>query len=149
MSEFNTKLLEELTLKLMKKNGVNFDSGAQYSVKCQFAQVENILRDAISEMKVKITDDLQASYDTDMYNGSGDGSHPLIDLDSAKCAVEEHLNPLGAEREVIKPELGVDCVIWCSGEPKVDRLTDEDHHEAYWAESLYAYGDEDKFLILK
>jgi hypothetical protein len=47
-----------------------------------------------------------------------------------------------------KPDLGVDCVIWCSGEPKVDRLTDEDHHEAYWAESLYAFGDEDKFIVL-
>lgn len=48
-----------------------------------------------------------------------------------------------------KPELGVNCVIWCNGEPKIDRLTDEDHHEAYWAESLYAFGDEDKFLVLE
>lgn len=30
-------------------NNVNFDSGAQYSVKCQFAQLENIVRDVISE----------------------------------------------------------------------------------------------------
>jgi hypothetical protein len=149
MSEFDTKLLEELTLRLMKKNGVNFEPGARYSVKCQFAQVENILRDAFSEMKEKITDDLQVSYNTDRYNGSGDGSHPLIDLDGAKRAVEQHLNPLGAEREVTKPGLGVDCVIWCAGDPRLDRLTTENHHEAYWAESLYAFGDEDKFLVLK
>ena len=47
-----------------------------------------------------------------------------------------------------KPELGVYCIIWCSGEPKIDRLTDEDHYEAYWEESLYSYGDEDCFMLL-
>jgi hypothetical protein len=148
MSEIDTKLLEELTLRLMKKNSINFDAGAQYSVKCQIAQIESVLRDALSEMKEKITDGLQASYENDMYNGSGDGSHPLIDLNSAKCAVDEHLNPLGADCVVSKPGLGVDCVIWCSGEPMVDRLTDENHTEAYWAESLYAFGDEEKYVIL-
>lgn len=54
----------------------------------------------------------------------------------------------GFIQEKQKPKLGVDCVIWCSGEPKIDRLTDEDHHEPYWAESLYSFGDEDKFLVL-
>ena len=48
-----------------------------------------------------------------------------------------------------KPQLGVDCVIWCGGEPKIDRLTDEDHHEPYWEESLYAFGDEDCFIVLE
>tara|TARA_R100000951_G_scaffold100613_1_gene91471 strand:+ start:267 stop:437 length:171 start_codon:yes stop_codon:yes gene_type:complete len=47
-----------------------------------------------------------------------------------------------------KPERGVDCVIWCSGTPMIDRLTDEDHHEDYWEESLYSYGDEDCFMVL-
>lgn len=50
--------------------------------------------------------------------------------------------------EKIKPELGMNCVVWYNGEPKIDYLTEKDHHEAYWAESLYAYGDEEKFLIL-
>jgi len=89
MSEFNAKLLEELTLKLIKQNNVNFESGAQFSIKCQFAQVENIVRDAIAEMKTKILYDLQASFDTDMYYS--DGGEALIDFESAKCAVEEHL----------------------------------------------------------
>jgi hypothetical protein len=49
---------------------------------------------ALSEntlIKDKIIDDLQTSYDTDMYNACGDSSQPLIDLDAAKCAVEENL----------------------------------------------------------
>jgi hypothetical protein len=50
--------------------------------------------------------------------------------------------------KMIKPELGMNCVVWYNGEPKIDYLTEKDHHKAYWAESLYAYGDEDKFLIL-
>ena len=48
-----------------------------------------------------------------------------------------------------KPALGVDCVIWKGDEPSIDRLTEHDYHEAYWAESLYNYGDEDCFMILK
>ncbi len=63
--------------------------------------------------------------------------------------VSEKIKLQPASHKKTKPELGVDCVIWCAGEPKIDRLTDEDHHEAYWAESLYAFGDEDKFLILE
>lgn len=47
-----------------------------------------------------------------------------------------------------KPELGVDCIIWRGDEPMIDRLTDEDHYEAYWEESLYAFGDEDCFILL-
>ena len=147
MSEFNAKLLEELTLKLIKQNNVNFGSGAQFSIKCQFAQVENIVRDAIAEMKTKILDDLQSSFDTDMYYS--DGGEALIDFESAKCAVEEHLNPIGEEQPIKKPELGVNCVIWCNGTPKIDRLTEENHFEAYWEESTYNYGEEEKFLILK
>lgn len=46
------------------------------------------------------------------------------------------------------PPLGVNCVIWCSGEPRVDRLVDEGHYTAYWEDSMYAYGDEDKFMVL-
>lgn len=45
----DTKKLEQLTLELMEKHNVNFDCGAQYSVKCQFAQLENIIRDAIEK----------------------------------------------------------------------------------------------------
>ena len=47
-----------------------------------------------------------------------------------------------------KPELGIDCVIWTALGPMIDRLTDENHHEAYWEESLYSYGDEECFMIL-
>ncbi len=47
----DTKQLEQLTLHFMKKHGVRFDCGAQYSVKCQFAQLENIIRDVIEEME--------------------------------------------------------------------------------------------------
>ena len=47
-----------------------------------------------------------------------------------------------------KPELGVDCIIWTVDGPKIDRLTEEDHFEAYWEESLYAFGDEDCFVLL-
>jgi len=47
-----------------------------------------------------------------------------------------------------KPELGVDCVIWTQTGPMIDRLTDENHYEPYWEESLYAYGDEECFMVL-
>lgn len=87
----DTKLLEQLAVKLMKKNGVTIDSGAQYSVKCQYAQVENIVRDTITELKNYSIDNIQSSYDSDMFNARGDGSQPLIDLDSAKCAVNDFL----------------------------------------------------------
>ena len=87
----DSKLLEKLTIKLMGKNNVVFDSGAKYSVKCQYAQVENIVRDAIKEVKASALDDMQASYDTDMFNACSDGSQPLIDLDCAKCAVASFL----------------------------------------------------------
>jgi len=87
----DTKLLEQLTIKLMKKNGVSIDIGAQYSVKCQYAQIENIIRDVINEIRSSALDDMQASYDTDMFNARGDGSQPLIDLDCAKCAVNDFL----------------------------------------------------------
>ena len=47
-----------------------------------------------------------------------------------------------------KPELGVDCIMWTVSGPMIDRLTDENHYEAYWEESLYAYGDEECFILL-
>lgn len=87
------KQLEQLTLKLMKEQGVNFDSGAQYSVKCQFGQLENIVRGAIQGMKEHITHELQASFEHDRYNGRHDGTQPLICLESAKRAVEFYLSP--------------------------------------------------------
>ena len=90
----NPELLEQFTVKLLEKNGIKIDSGAQYSIKCQYAQIENIVRDALAEMKESILNDLDASFNTDMYNGCGDGSLPLVDLESAKCAVDEFLNPL-------------------------------------------------------
>lgn len=49
MTEKKDKSIERLTLELMEKHGVNFDCGAQYSVKCQFAQVANIVRDAVEK----------------------------------------------------------------------------------------------------
>ncbi len=91
MPELHTKSLEKLTLKLMEKNGVIFDSETQDSVKCQFEQIENIVRDTITEMKAEIITEMQASHDSDMFNAFADGSQPLIDLDSAKCAVDEYL----------------------------------------------------------
>ena len=38
-----------------------------------------------------IVNDGHPEYDTDGYNGCGDGSLPLIDLEDAKCAVDEYL----------------------------------------------------------
>ena len=38
-----------------------------------------------------------------------------------------------------KPELGVDCIMWTVSGPMI---------EAYWEESLYAYGDEECFILL-
>jgi len=52
------------------------------------------------------------------------------------------------EIETNKPDLGVDCLVWCAGKAIIDRLTDEDHYEAYWEESTYSYGDEDRFMVL-
>lgn len=49
------------------------------------------LRAALNEAKERIIDELQASYDSEHFNAKGDGSQPLIDLESAKCAVETHL----------------------------------------------------------
>lgn len=48
------------------------------------------LQQTNNDIKTAILDELQASYDSE-YNAYGDGSLPLIDLDSAKCAVETHL----------------------------------------------------------
>lgn len=42
----------------------------------------------IEKMKDAALDEMQASYDSEMYNASGDGSTPLITLESAKCAFE-------------------------------------------------------------
>ena len=47
-----------------------------------------------------------------------------------------------------KPEKGVNCVIWTVLGPMIDRLTDENHYEDYWEESLYAYGEEECFIVL-
>lgn len=46
------------------------------------------------------------------------------------------------------PEIGQKCVIWCLGEPQIDMLTAENHYEPYWENSLFAFGDEDKFIVL-
>ena len=48
----DTKQLEQLSHRLMTKHNITFDCGAQYSVKCQFAQLENIIRDVIKETRV-------------------------------------------------------------------------------------------------
>tara|TARA_R110000851_G_scaffold30098_1_gene82262 strand:- start:279 stop:542 length:264 start_codon:yes stop_codon:yes gene_type:complete len=43
----------------------------------------------IELMKEKAIDEMQSSYDSEMYNASGDSpGTPLIDLESAKCAIE-------------------------------------------------------------
>ena len=42
----------------------------------------------VERMKELALDEMQSSFDSDGYNGCGDGSHPLIDLESAKCALE-------------------------------------------------------------
>lgn len=42
-----TKNAERVTIELMKKHGINFYCGEQYSVRCQYAQVENIVYDLI------------------------------------------------------------------------------------------------------
>jgi len=47
-----------------------------------------------------------------------------------------------------KPGLGVDCIMWTVSGPMIDRLTDDNHYEAYWEESLYTYGDEECFVLL-
>ena len=48
----DAKHLEQLTHRLMTKHNIKFDCGAQYSVKCQFAQLENIIRDVIEKTRV-------------------------------------------------------------------------------------------------
>jgi hypothetical protein len=47
-----------------------------------------------------------------------------------------------------KPDLGVSCVVWFNGDPRVDFLTDENHHSPYWADSEENYGEEDRFMVL-
>lgn len=52
------------------------------------------------------------------------------------------------EIETNTPALGVDCVVWFNGEPRVDKLTDVDHHSPYWEWMGECFGDEDKFMVL-
>lgn len=87
----DTKLLEELTVKLMKENNVTIDSGAQFSVKCQYAQIENIVRGVVDEMIDSAISKMQSSYSTDKFNGRGDGGQPLICLTSALGSVVNFL----------------------------------------------------------
>ena len=87
----DAKLLEQFTLRLIKKNGIDVDIGAQHSIKCQFAQIENVVRDALNEIKAEMVSELQTSFDSDGFNGRGDGTQPLICLESAQCAVEDFL----------------------------------------------------------
>ncbi len=87
----NVNLLNQLTIRSMKKSGVGVQCGSKHSVKCQYAQIENIVRAAIEEMKERLTQELQASHERDRYNGCGDGSMPLIDLEDATNAVNDYL----------------------------------------------------------
>jgi len=50
-----TKLAEEMAIKLLAKHGVNIELGAQYSVRCQYAQIENIVQDVFESRDVEIT----------------------------------------------------------------------------------------------
>jgi len=55
------------------------------------AQLEWQNKELVKDMKTAetyILDELQASYDTHMYNASGDGDIPLISLEDAKCSVQ-------------------------------------------------------------
>ena len=47
MSKDKKTSFEQLTLMLMKKHGVSIDSGARYSIRCQYGQIENIVRDVL------------------------------------------------------------------------------------------------------
>ena len=87
----DSELLSQLTVRLLKINAINVDSGAQHSIKCQYAQIENIIRCVVQEMTEHAVGNMQSSYDTDMFNASSDGGQPLIDLESAKCAVKDYL----------------------------------------------------------
>lgn len=49
-----TKLAEEMTIKLLTKHGVNIELGAQYSVRCQYAQIENIVHDVFESRDVEM-----------------------------------------------------------------------------------------------
>ena len=87
-----TKLLQELTVKLLEQNNISIESGETYSIKCQYAQIENIVSSVIDEMTEHALGNMQASYDSDMFNASGDGSQPLIDLEAARCAIEDFIS---------------------------------------------------------
>lgn len=42
----------------------------------------------VENMKQKALDEMQSSFDSDGFNACGDGSQPLIDLESAKRTLE-------------------------------------------------------------
>ena len=87
----NAELLAKLTTRAMEEIGVDIHLGDQYSVKCQYAQVENIVRYTLEEAKRVIIRDIKASHKRDRYNGCGDGSMPLVDLTDAIELVNRYL----------------------------------------------------------
>jgi hypothetical protein len=57
----------------------------------------NVIDVALATLEDRIIDALQISYEADRYNGHGDGSQPLVDLQRAKLAVESCANKLRSE----------------------------------------------------
>ena len=43
------KKLQQITFELLEKHGVTPEAGAQYSIRCQYAQIENIVHDAMKK----------------------------------------------------------------------------------------------------
>ncbi len=53
--------VQKTTLDLLKQNGVTPELGAQYSIRCQYAQVENVVHEAMEKHTRDFIYFLQAS----------------------------------------------------------------------------------------
>tara|TARA_R110000851_G_scaffold320535_1_gene485473 strand:+ start:312 stop:659 length:348 start_codon:yes stop_codon:yes gene_type:complete len=109
-------------------------------------KIEEIIRQSIISVSSNTTPWLNESTTI----GEVDGVQVQIlvtsEEDEFTDEISENYRCIDSEQRT--PELGANCVIWRGDKPSIDNLTDEDHHEPYWAESLCSFGDEDKFIVL-
>ena len=52
MGDEKTKNAERVTIELMAKHGVKFYCGQQYSIRCQYGQIENMVYDLLEDCEV-------------------------------------------------------------------------------------------------
>lgn len=58
LKHLDMKRLESDVLALVKAKGINLSLGETYSIKCQYAQLENVVHDSIQNLKLEIISEL-------------------------------------------------------------------------------------------